>query len=110
MPTVTYLDSTNKEMGNVSLNENDMYNSLLKCKKTFLDFALDRDIPLKFGCMGGSCSACKCEVVKGQEHIDREGIGKQVYKDVKENEILTCIATFKDGIKDDAQVTLKQHF
>ena len=67
-------------------------------KRSLLDDMLDNGVQVFFGCMGGSCSACKCRITKGMEKIDKEAMGPQRYKDVKENEILSCIAKVKDDV------------
>ncbi len=64
-------------------------------KQSILDTAIDNDISILFGCCGGSCGTCKCEIIKGKEYIDKEAIRKTVYSDVKENEFLACIAKVK---------------
>lgn len=69
-------------------------------KKSLLDEMLDKNVEVYFGCMGGSCSACKCKILKGMEHIDKEAMGPQVYKDVAEDEVLSCIAKVKDEAQD----------
>ncbi len=61
-----------------------------------LDQLIEENTDIYYGCMGGSCSACKCKILKGMEHIDKEGFGKQVYQGVKENEVLSCITKIKD--------------
>jgi ferredoxin len=48
--------------------------------------------------MGGSCSACKCKITKGKEFIDNEALGPQVYTDVADDEVLSCIARVKDDV------------
>lgn len=67
-------------------------------KKSLLDDMLDNGVQVFFGCMGGSCSACKCRIVKGADLIDKEALGEQRYGDVKENEFLSCITRVKEGV------------
>jgi ferredoxin len=70
---------------------------ILEGKKSFLDEMLDHNIQVFYGCMGGSCSACKCKILSGNEFVDKEAMGPQVYSDVKEDEILSCIAKVKEN-------------
>lgn len=76
-------------------------------KKSLLDEMLDNGVDVYFGCMGGSCSACKCKIIKGMDKIDREYMGPQVYKDVKDDEVLSCIAKVKDEI-DDTEIEIQK--
>lgn len=70
----------------------------LSGKRSFLDDMLDNGVQVFFGCMGGSCSACKCRITKGLDKIDKEAVGPQRYLDVKENEILSCITKVKENV------------
>lgn len=70
-------------------------------KRSLLDEMLNEGIQIFFGCMGGSCSACKCRVIKGLENIDKEAVGEQRFTGVKEDEILTCIAKVKKNVKNE---------
>ena len=76
-------------------------------KRSLLDDMLDNGINVFFGCMGGSCSACKCKVTKGIEHIDKEALGPQVYTDVADDEVLSCIARAKEGV-DEEEIELEK--
>ena len=66
--------------------------------RSLLDSMLDNGVQVFFGCMGGSCSACKVKITKGMDKIDREAKGEQRYTDVKEDEVLSCIADVKEGV------------
>ena len=70
-------------------------------KRSLLDDMLDNGVNVFFGCMGGSCSACKCKITKGLDKIDKEAMGPQRFKDVKEDEILSCISKVKDDVDDE---------
>ncbi len=37
---------------------------ILSGKRSLLDDMLDNGAQVFFGCMGGSCSACKCKITK----------------------------------------------
>ncbi|MCA9460371.1 MAG: (2Fe-2S)-binding protein [Nanoarchaeota archaeon] len=104
---LVFFDKNNNLLKKLTLNEEETLNKRFKRKKSILDIALDNGIDLKYGCMGGSCSACICEIIKGGEFIDREGLHEIVFKGVKENEILTCIATLKDKIPKDNLIEIK---
>lgn len=69
-------------------------------KKNLLDEMLDNDVEIFFGCFGGSCASCKCSIVEGSENIDLEAVRPLVFKGLKENEFLPCIAKIKDSNKE----------
>ena len=91
----------------VDVTEEKSYNKILRRKKSILDILLDNKIDIYYGCMGGSCSACVCEIISGGEHIDREGLHEQIYKGIGEKDILTCIATIKDSSMQDGEIEIK---
>ena len=80
----------------IEVTKENSYNKRLRLDKTILDFLLDNDIKITYGCMGGSCGACIVDILSGGEFIDREGSHKIVLKSLKENEALTCITTVKE--------------
>lgn len=51
------------------------------------------NIPL--ACCSWACLVCTCEIVKGQEYIDRIKFGEEL-AEIPENQVLTCIAWIKD--------------
>lgn len=93
MIEINIFDKNNNHIKKLNISEEEAYNKRFKRKKSILDIMLDNDINAKYGCMGGSCSACITEVLEGREHINNEGLTKQVYKGLNENDILTCIST-----------------
>jgi len=76
-------------------------------EKTLLDQMLVNNSSIHTGCFGGSCGACKCEIIEGEKFIDREAIKLAVYKDLKNNQVLPCIAKLKENVKD-GEVKLKK--
>lgn len=97
----------------VKVTINDKKNSLDKDilidnSKSILDNMIDNNVQVFYGCMGGSCGACKCEITYGIEFIEKEAIRPKVYRGVKENEVLTCIAKLKKDIPNNAQITIKK--
>lgn len=91
----------------LDINDENSYNKILKRKKSILDLLLDNKIDIYYGCMGGSCSACVCEIMSGEEHIDREGLHEQIYKGIGEKDILTCIATIKESSMESGEIEIK---
>lgn len=71
---------------------------ILSGKRSLLDDMLDNGAQVFFGCMGGSCSACKCKITKGIEYIDKEAMGDQRYDDVGDDEVLSCIARVRQDV------------
>ena len=80
----------------LQIKEEDAYNKILKRKKSILDILLDNKVEIYYGCMGGSCSACKCIILSGLNNINKEGLHEMIYKNIENNEILSCISTIKD--------------
>ena len=80
----------------IMITKENSYNKRLRMDKTILDFLLENDIKMPYGCMGGSCGACIVEILQGHEFVDREGSHKIVLKSIKENDALTCISTIKE--------------
>lgn len=80
----------------IEVTKENSYNKRLRMDKTVLDFLLDSEIKMPYGCMGGSCGACIVEILSGHEFVDREGSHKIVLKSIGENDALTCIATIKE--------------
>lgn len=102
-----FLDKNENSLKILNLNLEDIYKRK-KRLKGILDFALDNNVDNKWGCMGGSCSACICEVIEGLEYLNREGLHEIVYKDVKPNQILTCITTIKEeAFNQEKEVSIK---
>ncbi len=111
MAKLVFLNKDNKLLGELELSNQNLYNRIIKRKKSFLDLALDNDIQLNYACMGGSCSACKCDIIEGLEFLNKEEVSKQIYANVKENECLTCIASIKDEFIDkDIKIVFRQNF
>jgi len=102
---ISFLDKNNNLIKTINPKEDELINKRFKRKKSILDIALDNNIDLKYGCMGGSCSACKCEIINGGEFLDLEGVRKLVFKGMNENEILTCLVTLKD-LKENQKVEI----
>lgn len=99
-----------KMIKEIRLSDDDLVNKRFNRKKSVLDILLDNDVEIFFGCMGGSCSACVCELMKGEENIDREGIHPQVYRGIAEDEFLTCIATIKENLPESAEIELRTKY
>lgn len=104
----TFYDKDESPLKSFQVDKNQMYNRILKMPKSILDIALDNDIDIKYGCMGGSCSACICEVIDGAEHINKEGLRKQVFKGVEEKQLLTCISSVREDAPDGAEIKIKK--
>ena len=107
MAKLKVFDKDDNLMMSLDVTNENSYNKILKRKKSILDILLDNKIDIYYGCMGGSCSACVCEVMSGSEHIDREGLHEQIYKGINEKDILTCIATIKDGSMENGEIEIK---
>lgn len=101
-----FYSKDNSFLGEYIIPKDKRYNKTLRRKKSVLDIAIDNNVPIKFGCMGGSCSACICEIKSGQDYIEKGGIKEQIYVTEGKN-ILTCMATIKDDLPNDATVELK---
>lgn len=96
---ITILTKTNKL-------EKDIF--IKKPDRSILDNMLDEDIQIFYGCMGGSCGACKCELVEGEEYIEKEGIRPKIYKGITGKEFLPCVAKLKNNIPENAKITIKK--
>jgi len=96
---ISILDKNNKF-------EKDIY--IKKPNRSILDNMLDEDIQIFYGCMGGSCGACKCEIIEGEEFIDKEGIRPKIYKGTTGKEFLPCVAKIKPNIDENAKITIKK--
>lgn len=92
------------------LKEDDLVNKRFQRKNSVLDILLNNNVEIYYGCMGGSCSACVCDLISGEEHIDREGIHEQVYQGIEPTEFLTCIATVKEDASDEAFIEIRTKF
>ena len=103
---ITFLDKNNNLIKTIHPKPEELINKRSKKAKSLLDIGLDNGVDIKFGCMGGSCSACKCKIIKGENQIDKEGLNKQIYKDVKDDEFLSCIGTVKEN-KEDQEIKIK---
>lgn len=101
-----FYSKENSFLGEYVIPEDKRYNKTLRRKKSLLDIAIDNNVPIKFGCMGGSCSACICEIKSGEEFVEKGGIKEQVYV-TNGNKILTCMATIKDELSENAKIELK---
>ena len=77
---IVFFDKNNNLIKKLSLNKEETINKRFKRNKSILDIALDNNIDIKYGCMGGSCSACICEIITGSEFINREGLHEIVFK------------------------------
>ena len=84
----------------LDIREEDAYNKVLKRKKSILDILLDNKVDIYYGCMGGSCSACKCIILSGLDNINKEGLHEMIYKNIEDNEILSCISTIRNFSSD----------
>ena len=107
MAKILVYDKNSNLIKEIVVTDENSYNKILKRKKSILDILLDNKVDVYYGCMGGSCSACKCEILSGEECIDREGLHEQIYKEVSPNEILSCIATIKDGFMEAGIIEIK---
>lgn len=106
MPKVLVYDKNENLLKSLNLTEEDLINKRFKRKKSILDILLDNNIQIFFGCMGGSCSACVCKVKSGEEFIDREGVGAQIFQGIAKEELLTCIATIRQNLSDSDTIEL----
>jgi len=107
MIKITFIDKNNNLIKTIQPKSDKLVNNRLKRPKSILDIALDNGIDIKFGCMGGSCSACKCQIIKGENQIDKEGLKKAVYKDIGNKEFLPCIAILKENQKENEEIEIK---
>ena len=110
MVTIKVYNGSDKLAYEFVPTKEEMYNSKRKRKNSILDILLNKEINVYVGCMGGSCCACVCELVSGKEHLDIEGCGTQIYKGIPESSFLTCIATIKEDLKDDAVIEIKKAY
>ena len=102
-------DKNNNPINSILIKENNLYTKTGR-EKSILDIFLDNDIEIFYGCMGGSCGACICDIVEGEEYIDKEKIRTQVYKNVNQKEVLTCIAGFKENTPKNSKIVIKKKF
>ena len=96
---ITIIDKNNKF-------EKDIY--IKKLDRSILDNMLDEDINIFYGCMGGSCGACICQIEEGEEFIEKEGIRPKIYKNLKEKQFLPCVAKLKKNMPEDAKIIVKK--
>lgn len=101
-----FYSKENSFIGEFLIDEEKRFNKRLRRKKSILDLALDNNVNIQFGCMGGSCSACICEILSGEEFVEIGGIKEQIYK-TEGKKFLSCMATIKDEIPQDAVVEIK---
>lgn len=64
---------------------------------SLLDILLQDGYPARHGCRGGVCGTCRCNVVRGREHIDSESLQRPAYRFLRPHQILPCIATLKNA-------------
>lgn len=76
-------------------------------QKSILDQMLDKGLPILFGCFGGSCGTCLCEIISGKEHLNTSAIRPLIYKGLKENQFLPCIAKINTDAKEEDIIELK---
>jgi ferredoxin len=107
MAVIKVLNKDGNLINEIEVNVENTFNKILKRKKSILDILLDNKIDIYYGCMGGSCSACVCEIIEGKEHIDKEGLHEQVYKGIGEKDFLSCIATIKDESIENGIIEIK---
>lgn len=86
--------------------EKDIY--IKKPNRSILDNMLDENIEIFYGCMGGSCGACKCEIIEGEEFIEKEGIRSKIYKAIQGKEFLPCVAKLKNNVEENSKITIKK--
>lgn len=79
----------------------------INCETSILDQMLDEKVEILFGCFGGSCASCVCEVISGGEHMNIEALKPLVYKGLKENQFLPCIAKLNPNVSDDALIEIR---
>lgn len=103
-------DKDNIEIKTLDLKDEDLVNQRFRRKNSILDLLLNNGVNMFYGCMGGSCSACVCELISGEQFIDKEGIHEQVFKGIKDNEFLTCIASIKEGLNSSDTIEIKTKF
>lgn len=84
-------------------NKDQSYLAQIKLNKeqTILKQLIENNIQIFYGCMGGSCGACACRIISGEENIDKEAKKKAVFKGVKKGEFLPCIAKIKNNLEQD---------
>mgnify|MGYP006270193911 CR=1 FL=1 len=110
MVKLRVFDKDDKEIKTLELKDEQLVNQRFKRKNSILDILLDNGVNMFYGCMGGSCSACVCDLINGEEYIEREGVHEQVYKGISENEFLTCIASIKQGLSEDSIIEIRTKF
>jgi ferredoxin len=110
MVVLSILNKDGNPSQELSFSDEGLFNTRLRRKKSILDLLLDNGVEIYFGCMGGSCSACVVTLLSGEEHLDREGLNAQIYKGIASNEILTCIATIKDKVPEDAKIVIQTKY
>lgn len=103
---INFYSKDNNFIRTIIVPEEKRYNPRLRRKKSILDIGLDNNIDIKYGCMGGSCSACICEVISGEEYVEIGGIKEQVYK-TEGKKFLSCMATIKEELPQNAEVSIK---
>lgn len=111
MIRIKIFDKNENIIKELDIKYKDTVNERFKRKKSILDILLDNDINVRFGCMGGSCSACVTEVIKGINLINNEGVSRQIYRGVPEKHILTCISTIdKEEENFEGEIELKLRY
>lgn len=80
----------------------------LNPKDDLLKQLLNNNIEIFYGCMGGSCGACACTIISGEENLDKESKKKAVFKGVQPEEFLPCIAKIKDNLKQDTIIKIRK--
>jgi ferredoxin len=98
MIKINFIDKNEKEIKQIKINKENLIKR--RRKKSILEIAIENNIPMKYGCMGGSCGACISKIINGEEYLNIEGMRKLVYKGLKENEFLPCIAQIKEEYED----------
>ena len=89
--------------------DNSLLNQIqINSKDDILKQILNNDLQIYYGCLGGSCGACACTITKGKEHIEKEATKKAVYKGLKENEFLPCIAKIKENVNKNEIIEIKK--
>lgn len=78
MPTVSFLDKDHEKNKDFDVKEN----------QTIFDALDSLGFTLPHGCLGGSCGACRVEVVEGAENLKEPGTVEQdTLKAIKQNYI-----------------------
>lgn len=110
MVTLVVKNKDDKVKRELHLTEDDLVNKRFNRQNSILDISLNNNLDIPYGCMGGSCSACVCELVKGKDAVDKEGLHEQVYKGIGEEDILTCISTIKQDLPPETEIIIKTKF